>query len=109
MARPVYSSRFIQAKGLTSSIQFMVPSGFIAVVRDLDSFIGSPVGNNDIFLHGALGQAIWWSSATIGESQYASWRGRQVYEPGEIVEVEVNVGSFDAYDVTVSGYLLTLL
>lgn len=108
MPRPVYSSRFIQQKGLTSSASFAVPAGYIAVLRDLDSFIGTPAGLNSIFLHGALGQAIWWSEATIGQSQYASWRGRQVFEPGELIVVEVDVGALDAYDVTVSGYLLTL-
>lgn len=108
MARPVYSTRFIQAHGLTSTASYTVPAGFIAVVRDVDTWISTPIGLNALFLHGALGQAIWQTSATIGESQYGSWRGRQVFEPGELVEVEADVGALDAYDVTVSGYLLTL-
>lgn len=108
MPRAVYSSRFIQQHGLTSSASFAVPAGFIAVVRDLDAFIGSPVGTNDLFMHGALGQAIFWDSAEIGTSKYMSWRGRQVLEPGELLAVEVSVGAFDAFDVTVSGYLLAL-
>lgn len=108
MAQAVYSSRFIQQHGLTTSASFAVPSGFVAVVRDLDAFIGTPTGVNDLFMHGALGQAIFWDSAQIGISKYMSWRGRQVFEPGELISVEVNVGALDAFDVTVSGYLLTL-
>lgn len=107
MARSVYSTRFIQQHGLSGTASYVVPAGFTAVVRDVDSFIGAPVGLNALFLHGAIGQAIWWTQATIGESQYASWRGRQVYLEGETIEVEADVGTFDAYDVTVSGYLLT--
>jgi hypothetical protein len=107
MATPVYSTRFLEAHGLTGTLSYTVPSGFTAIVRDVDSFIGTPVGVNALFLHGALGQAIWWTQATIGQSQYASWRGRQVFQEGESIEVEADVGTFDAYDVTVSGYLLS--
>lgn len=108
MAQPVYSTRFIHSHGLTGTVQYMVPAGVVAVVRDVDAYIGTPAGLNNLYLHGALGQTIWWTSATIGESQYSSWRGRQVYQEGEIVEVEADVGLLDAYDVTVSGYLLTI-
>lgn len=108
MARDVYSFRFIQAHGLTGTVAYTVPDDYIAVVRDVDSYIGSPLGLNNLYLHGALGQTIWWTTATIGESMYASFRGRQVYEPGEEIELEADVGLTDAYDVTVSGYLLTL-
>jgi hypothetical protein len=107
VAVPVYSVRFIQVHGLTSTSAYVVPAGRTAVVRDLDSFIGTPAGLNALFLHGALGQAIWWTEASVGQTQYASWRGRQVYLEGESIEVEADVGIADAYDVTVSGYLLT--
>jgi len=86
----------------------MVPTGFIAVVRDLDAFIGTPIATPNIYLHGALGQTIYWATATIGQSQINQWRGRQVYEPGELVVVHAEVGPLDAWDVTVSGYLLTI-
>jgi hypothetical protein len=108
MARPVYSTRFIQQHGLSGSASFAVPSGYVAVVRDVDTFIGTPVGANTLYFHGALGQAIWFTEGTIGQSQYASWRGRQVFEPGETFDVQADVGVLDAYDVTVSGYLLAL-
>lgn len=108
MATPVYSTRFIQQHGLSGHASFMVPSGFVAVVRDVDSYIGTPAGFNSLYFHGAIGQTIWWTEATIGQSQYASWRGRQVFEPGELIDVEADVGGLDAYDVTVSGYLLSL-
>jgi hypothetical protein len=107
MAAPVYSTRFIQAHGLSGTAAYSVPNGYVAIVRDVDSFIGTPAGLNSLYLHGALGQAIWWTEATVGQSQYASWRGRQVYFEGEDIEVEADVGITDGYDVTVSGYLLT--
>jgi hypothetical protein len=81
--------------------------GFVAVVRDVDTYIGTPTGVADFFLHGAAGQTVWWSHADIGQSMYASFRGRQVYEAGEVIGIEASVGSLDAYDATVSGYLLT--
>jgi len=104
---PIYSTRFIEEHGLTGSASYTVPPGKVAVVRDLDSYIGTPTGLNSLFLHGAKGQALFWTSADIGQSQYASWRGMQVFYEGEIIEVAADVGIADAYDVTVSGYLLT--
>lgn len=103
----VYSVRFLQEHGLTSTATYTVPDGFVAILRDLDSYIGTPAGTNGLYLEGDAGQAIWWSEATIGQSQYASWRGRQVLNAGETFSVRADVGSLDAYDVTVSGYLLS--
>lgn len=102
----IYSVRFIAVKGLTGTSSYTVPAGMVAIVRDVDTFIGTPTGVNALFLHGEHGQAMWWTSATIGQSQYASWRGRQVVEAGLTFDVQASVGALDAYDVTVSGYLL---
>jgi hypothetical protein len=103
----VYSQRFIAVKGLSSTSFNIVPDGYVVVVRDIDTYIGTPTGINGIYFQGHLGQTIWWSEATIGQSQYASWRGRQVFYAGETFAMYADVGALDAYDVTVSGYLLS--
>jgi hypothetical protein len=108
VARPVYSVRLIQWKGLTGTIQYTVPAGLTAVVRDLDSFIGQPTSIAALYFEGTAGQAIWFTNSLPGSSSsYASWRGRQVFAEGESFYLRADVGALDAYDVTVSGYLLT--
>lgn len=108
MARPVYSSRFIQQRGLSSSTSFAVPSGFIAVVRDLDAYCDATLGFADLFLEGATGQAIAWHHWDATTQDQFQWRGRQVYEPGELIVVTASTGIGVGVDVTVCGYLLTL-
>lgn len=86
----------------------MVPAGFIAVVRDLDAYCDATLGFATLFLHGAIGQAIAWHHWDVATTDQFQWRGRQVYEPGELIEVEADTGIGVGIDVTVSGYLLAL-
>lgn len=84
---------------------FVVPNGYVAVVRDLDVYSGG-------------GSIIDWQLEIAGvckiaagqftvESlpQTAQWRGRQILEPGEAL----GFSSDGATDGAVSGYLLTKL
>lgn len=108
MPAPVYSSRFIQQVGLDSSASFAVPSGFIAVVRDLDAYCNATIGFANLFMEGAIGQTIAWHSWEVTTQDQFQWRGRQVLEPGETLTVVADTGVGVGIDVTVSGYLLTL-
>jgi len=103
----VYSTRFLQAHGLSGTTTYTVPAGYRAVLVQLDTY-SNPLLALEVFLHGALGQAMWWGQWTPTIPQYQHWAGRQVIEAGESVDVEVNAGPGDGADVTLSGYLLTL-
>lgn len=104
MPRPVYSTRFLEVRGLTTTLPYVVPAGVVAVVRDVDAFRTGILGATVIF-HGAVGQAIWGKDYPPGSTDaYSSWRGRQVFLPGETFDVQAS----NPVDVTVSGYLLSL-
>jgi hypothetical protein len=104
MARAVYSELLVAELGLTGTATFTVPAGFRCVLRDLDAYNGGTFTSDTIFLHGQLGQAIWYGQTSSSEGSYHSWRGRQVIDQGLTFAVAVS----GTWDVTVSGYLLTL-
>jgi hypothetical protein len=104
MARPIYSTRFFQISGLTGTHPYTVPAGFVAVVRDLDAFADPTISGSDLFFQGVATQTIWWNNFPVDQRSYGSFRGRQVFNPGETWFVTVDG---DPVDVTVSGYLLT--
>ena len=101
---PVYSSRFAGIQGLDGVAGFTVPPGVVWVLRDLDAYYnGFTVAS--IHLLGSTMQTIWYNGfGGGGNPQYASWRGRQVLNPGEGFQLTTD----QAIDVTVSGYVLTL-
>lgn len=101
----VYSTRFIEVKGGTTFYGYTVPLGFVAVIRDVDTYASSELAFAQVFLEGALGQALWWWQSGLGQDSYGSWRGRQVVMAGETFGLRINVSHADA---TCSGYLLTL-
>lgn len=104
MARAVYSTRFLEEVGLDGLASYTVPAGFTAVLRDLDAYNASGIAVGRIFLLGHLGQTIWFAVSAEEQDTYQSWRGRQVLLEGEKFTVNTEVH----WDVTVSGYLLTL-
>lgn len=104
MAQTVYSTRFLGWHAEESPPAFEVPTGYIAIVRDLD-------------VYSAGGDLINWtlsvnSVATFAAGQFTiealgqvgQWRGRQVMVAGELLVYQSD-GSTDGL---VSGYLLTL-
>lgn len=103
MATPVYSTRFLAGAGITSAVTFTCPTGFVAVLRDLDTFYAGLLVATARLI-GSEGQTIWANAFAGGsEPEYASWRGRQVLEVGETCSLD----SSGATDMTLSGYLLT--
>ncbi len=101
---PVYSVQLAAIVGLDGPATFTVPDGFVWVLRDVDVWY---VGflTNVVHLLGSAGQTIWGNAfAGAEQPQYASWRGRQVLNPGQTF----GLSSSSATDFTVSGYSLTL-
>lgn len=109
MARSVYSLRIFAHAGLTSAggiVGPTVPADLIYIVRDIDVYESTGVTGTTVFVLNALGGALWSAtrSTTPGVGPW-SWRGRQVYSPGEQVGFEVISGT---WAIAVSGYQLTL-
>lgn len=104
MAIPVYSTRFIGWASTTSPPPYTVPNGYAAIVRDIDvSSGGGAIINWEASVNGIARFA--GGQFTIEAlNQFAQWHGRQVLEPGEILEL-LSDGPTDGM---VSGYLLTL-
>lgn len=63
------------------------------------------MSGTELFFHGSEGQAIArWDTATFGNAETDTWRGRQVFTAGQTFDIESDGFT---WDVTVSGYLLT--
>jgi hypothetical protein len=100
----VYSTRFLAWAASEFVPVYVVPSGYVAVVRDADVYsFGGAMTN---FKLGVNGIANFWAGqfTIIAEAQVAQWRGRQVLMPGE----ELLFESDEPTDGLVSGYLLGL-
>jgi hypothetical protein len=100
----VYSTQFLAEAGANPHGTYVVPVGFVAIVRDIDVWFDSSLVGQTVtaFVNGvgfwvvALG-----ATALPGVEQ---WRGRQVCnEPGAIDVDMSGDGSF-----VCSGYLLSL-
>lgn len=100
----VYSTRFLAWAASELPPAYVVPTGYVAVVRDADVYsaggeiINWRLGVNTVAIFAAGAFTI------IAEAQTAEWRGRQVLEPGD----ELYFQSDGPTDGLVSGYLLGL-
>lgn len=103
MTSPVYSERFMAVQGLVGYETYTVPSGYRAVIRDLNAYNGGGATTTHLVLHGSAGQALLLFTSALAAGDYF-WVGRQVYYAGEDISVQTD----GAWDVTLSGYLLTL-
>lgn len=104
----VYSVRLFQALGLSPGtvVAYTVPAGYRAILRDIDLYSSAGVSNSEIYIEGALGQTIFHAEVAATTQDSPQWRGRQVLYEGETISV--NVGGASSWDVTISGYELTL-
>lgn len=85
---------------------YTVPVGFRAIVRDLDATLPNPTVSTPVDLVNATtGVVVFFGNLSSGIPTL-EWRGRQVWNEGEGIEVSAG-GSVDV-GITVSGYLLTL-
>lgn len=101
----VYSVQFVALAELTGSHGLDVPAGYKYILRDVDvvNRSGSAVAFG---LVGSAGQFVWyWDPLYNANALGGQWRGRQVFNPGEQIVFNALSG---AWDVTASGYALTL-
>lgn len=107
MPRAVYSTRFIAVPfGPPASAGYVVPTGFVAVIRDIAvRFTGGSGGPFVVQVADpALIIAVLEGADAI--TGMAEWSGRQICNEGEEVDAS-NEGSADG-SCMVSGYLLAL-
>lgn len=105
MAAPVYSTRFMAAVFPTAPTDYVVPTGFRAVVRDISAYWLGDVGGGA--LQGAIDGVAYFMYfiGTAGVPGGYHWEGRVVADEGETVAINVPMGN---WSFTVSGYLLSL-
>lgn len=107
MAAPVYSTRFIGTSGTeAATVSLVVPDGFVAIVRDIDSLIGGAGITAQVEIFSEL--PLLRSAGMAGADTFAQWRGRQILVAGEAVELQVTSTAAAFWAVAVSGYLLTV-
>lgn len=103
MAPVVYSHRFLAWESVAIPPPYLVPEGYVAVVRDVDVWSGGgSIINYGLDINGI---ARFWGGQFTVESvpQWAGWRGRQILNAGEYLYFTAN----GALDGCISGYLLT--
>jgi hypothetical protein len=103
----VYSTQLISLAGLIGSHTYTntLANQFLVVIRDLDVAVTTPAALTTFVLRGPAGQVMWVVSFPAGVNNYSQWRGRQVLNPGDTIQVQAGP---DAVDVMVSGYNLSL-
>lgn len=100
----VYSTRFLAWAADESPPAYVVPAGYVAVVRDADVWSGGGAMINYQLAVNTIAK-FWAGQFTIiAEAQVAQWRGRQVLYPGEVLVFS----SDGALDGMISGYLLSV-
>lgn len=100
----VYSTRFLAWAADESPAPYTVPSGYVAVVRDADIYSGGGSIINWQLAVNAVAKFAAGQFTVLSIAQVATWRGRQVVEPGE----DLVFSSDGSTDGMVSGYLLAL-
>lgn len=108
MARDVYSLRIFcgQVNASVGVVGPIVPDEFIYVLRDIDINGVSDVNGDVITVFNPLGGNLFIARCNTGVSNdNHQWRGRQVFSPGEPLQLRSFQG---VWDVMMSGYQLTL-
>jgi hypothetical protein len=105
VATAVYSHRFFAQGGVSSVVSIgPVPDDEVWIVRDVDMFAGKQIEGAEIYL--ALQDVANFFAFNFGEEvqTWVQWNGRQVFEPGDYINIAVTVGNVD---VMMSGYKLS--
>lgn len=98
----VYSHRFVAWASSSTPPAYVVPLGYVAILRDIDVYSG---GGSIIDWHAGINEVCIVAAGQFTvESlpQTLTWRGRQVVNPGEAIYF----ASDGATDGAISGYLL---
>lgn len=100
----VYSTRFLGFHEEETPPAYEVPTGYVVVVRDLDVYsAGGVIANWSLSVNG-VGIFAAGAFNITATAQTATWRGRQILMPGELLVFAAD----EALDGLCSGYLLPL-
>lgn len=105
--RPVYSIQIMSlAPALTINTE-VVPTGSRIIVRDIDVVEVGGIANAVIVVRNAAAGLLWAVDRGAATGNFvAQWRGRQVFNPGDSIVVQVVSGT---WDIQMSGYELTVV
>jgi hypothetical protein len=82
-----------------------VPDGSVIVLRDIDAYESGFTPNVGLIVHNAAsGRLCTFLTGSTWVSTNFAWRGRQVYNAGEFIEVSIGGGD---WDIQLSGYELS--
>ena len=100
----VYSTLLISQQGVSGSLSYDVPTGYVLVVRDVDIYIHGDLISTTYYVTDNESDATfaWSASPEAGDPGLYSWRGRKVVNAGS----GITVSGGGTYDVNISGYLL---
>lgn len=106
MARSVYSTLFIAAAGANLNAGYVVPDGYLGIVRDISCICLNFPGDTAVEVIDNNTATFVWYVLQTHLNQYDQWEGRQVFPAG----AEILAASSGPNDVRirVSGYLLSL-
>jgi hypothetical protein len=97
----------MEASSTAGNTQYVVPAGYVAVIRDANVglFIapGATVGTRLFRVGGGAISEFLFAPTAVGTVQ---WQGHAVFQPGETMEMLALSGS--GWSWFVCGYLLTL-
>jgi hypothetical protein len=101
----VFSTQFISQQGVTNTgVEYLVPAGFIAVVRDVILYTNTGISNTHCEVKNATSNALMVRhDAHTGNADWFHDELRQVLNSGEVLRAFTDG---QQWDVTISGYLL---
>lgn len=107
MPRAVYSTRFLAFSTTSTEEQsYAVPSGFVAVIRGVASYLGEEADGDVQVYDGASGAVVSDVKSSAGATTAGNWSGHQVFPSGESIVASITTTAYAS--VIVSGYLLAL-
>ena len=107
MATAVYSTKFISMAGLEANASYVVPAGFVAIVRDIACLVLGPSDESVCQVGAEAGVPIMLWLFGAGQSYpYYQWQGRQVVDEGQTIAAATAGGT--SCSIRVSGYLLSM-
>jgi len=106
VSSPVYSTRFIGITLEAASVAYVVPAGYVAVIKCISLvYVGGPTPANGLVRAGGTNVPLVWLYNEKGHDQVVV-NGSWVVDAGESITFDVS--PTNALSGYVSGYLLTL-
>lgn len=101
----LYSTQFAAGTeaGGSTTVVYTVPTGYVAVVRDIEVGAQSPPANSVAINYAGVAEI--YSVDTITQYRTAQWRGRVVLNAGDTINVDAIAGT---WTYIISGYLLSV-